>query len=103
MSRLQLVGRILGLYQQLGLQNLVRRSGMLNLLPKRLRELESSTPEIQTHFSSELIASVTPPVGPKRYRVAMLIGCAQDLIFSDVNRDTVEVLARNGCEVITPG
>ena len=32
----------------------------------------------------------------------MLVGCAQDLIFSDVNRDTVEVLARNGCEVITP-
>jgi glycolate oxidase iron-sulfur subunit len=32
----------------------------------------------------------------------MLIGCAQDLIFSDINRDTVEVLARNGCEVITP-
>jgi glycolate oxidase iron-sulfur subunit len=24
------------------------------------------------------------------------------LIFSDVNRDTVEVLARNGCEVVTP-
>ena len=32
----------------------------------------------------------------------MLTGCAQDLIFSDINRDTVEVLARNGCEVITP-
>ena len=30
----------------------------------------------------------------------MLTGCAQDLIFSDVNRDTVEVLARNGCEVL---
>ena len=32
----------------------------------------------------------------------MLTGCAQDLIFSDVNRDTVEVLASNGCEVTTP-
>src|SRR5437867_1782146 len=32
----------------------------------------------------------------------MLTGCAQDLIFSDVNRDTVEVLARNACEVFTP-
>ena len=32
----------------------------------------------------------------------MLVGCAQDLIFSDVNRDTVEVLAENGCEVVTP-
>jgi glycolate oxidase iron-sulfur subunit len=34
--------------------------------------------------------------------VALLTGCAQDLIFSDVNRDTAEVLARNGCEVLTP-
>jgi glycolate oxidase iron-sulfur subunit len=32
----------------------------------------------------------------------MLTGCAQDLFFSHVNRDTVEVLARNGCEVVTP-
>jgi glycolate oxidase iron-sulfur subunit len=45
---------------------------------------------------------VTPALGAKRYRVAMLVGCAQDLVFSDVNRDTVEVLARNGCEVVTP-
>jgi len=32
----------------------------------------------------------------------MLTGCAQDLIFSEVNRDTVEVLAHNACEVFTP-
>ena len=75
---------------------------MLKLLPKRLRELEAITPDIQPKFSAELIAPVTPAVGPKKYRVAMLIGCAQDLIFSDINRDTVEVLARNGCEVVTP-
>src|SRR5216117_306330 len=102
LSRLQLAGRALRLYQQLGLQTLVRRSGILKLLPKRLRELESMTPTVQDRFSSELISPVTPPVGPKKYRVAALTGCAQDLIFSDVNRDTVEVLARNGCEVVTP-
>jgi glycolate oxidase iron-sulfur subunit len=102
LSHLRLLGRLLRLYQQLGLQTLVRRSGVLKLLPKRLRELESITPDIQPKFSAELIAPVTPAVGPKRYRVAMLIGCAQDLIFSNINRDTVEVLARNGCEVVTP-
>ena len=102
MNRLQTVGRILRLYQQLGLQNLVRRSGVLKLLPKRLRELEAITPEVQPHFTSELISTITAPIGPKRYRVAMLTGCAQDLIFSDINHDTVEVLARNGCEVVTP-
>jgi glycolate oxidase iron-sulfur subunit len=102
LSHLRLVGRILRIYQQLGLQNLVRGSGVLKLLPKRLQELEGITPDIQPKFSAELIAPVTPAVGRKKYRVAMLIGCAQDLIFSDINRDTVEVLARNGCEVITP-
>jgi glycolate oxidase iron-sulfur subunit len=102
LNRLQLVGRLLRLYQQLGLQALVRRSGLLRLLPKRLRELEGITPAIQPRFSADLIAPVTPAIGQRRYRVAMLTGCAQDLIFSDINRDTVEVLARNGCEVITP-
>jgi glycolate oxidase iron-sulfur subunit len=102
LSHLRLVGRILRIYQQLGLQRLVRRSGVLKLLPKRLQELESITPDIQPKFSAELIAPITPAVGPKKYRVAMLIGCAQDLIFSNINRDTVEVLTRNGCEVVTP-
>jgi glycolate oxidase iron-sulfur subunit len=57
---------------------------------------------MQPEFSSELIAPLTPAAGEKKYRVALLTGCAQDLIFSDINRDTVEVLAQNGCEVITP-
>jgi glycolate oxidase iron-sulfur subunit len=92
----------LRLYQQLGLQTLLRKSGVLRLLPKRLRELEAMTPTVQAHFSSDLIAPVTPALGARRYRVALLTGCAQDLIFSDVNRDTAEVLAQNGCEVITP-
>src|SRR6267143_852261 len=78
------------------------RSGTLKLLPKPLRELEAMTPTVQDRFSSELISPVTPAVGAGKYRVAVLTGCAQDLIFSDVNRDTVEVLARNGCEVVTP-
>jgi glycolate oxidase iron-sulfur subunit len=102
LSRLQLAGAALRLYQQLGLQKLLRASGILKLLPKRLRELEAMTPEMRTAISSELIATVTPPTGAKKFRVAMLTGCVQDLMFSEVNADTVEVLARNGCEVITP-
>ena len=101
LKRLRLVGRALRLYQQFGLQALLRRSGILKLLPKRLRELEAMTPNIQPAFSADLIPPVTPAKGQKRFRVALLTGCAQDLIFSDINRDTAEVLARNGCEVVT--
>ena len=102
LGRLRFVGRLMRLHQSLGLQSLIRKSGLLKLFPKRLRELEAMTPPIQKKFSADLIAPVTPAVGEKKYRVAVLTGCAQDLIFSDVNRDTVEVLARNGCEVVTP-
>lgn len=101
-SRLQLLGKALRLYQQLGIQALLRRSGIFKLLPRRLRELEAITPEIQAEFSDALIPPVIPAAGRRRYRVALLTGCAQDLIFSDINRDTAEVLARSGCEVVTP-
>ena len=101
-SRLKLLGRLIRLYSALGLKALVRGSRVLKLLPNRLGELEAMTPEIQPKFSDDLIQLETPGKGEKRYRVAMLTGCAQDLIFSDVNRDTVEVLAENGCDVYTP-
>ncbi len=102
LGRLKLLGAAMRLYQQLGIQAFIRRSGVMKLMPKRLRELEAMTPDIQPQFSADLIPPVSPALGKGRFRVAMLVGCAQDLIFSDVNRDTVEVLARNGCEVITP-
>lgn len=102
LRRLRWLGSLLRIYQRWGIQSLVRKSGVLHLFPKRLRELESMTPVVQPKVSSELVRPLTPSVGPRRFRVAVLTGCAQDLMFSDVNRDTVEVLARNGCEVVTP-
>ena len=102
LSRLLLVGRAMRLYQELGIQTLIRRSGVLKLLPKRLQELEAMTPVISPKFSADLIPPITTAVGERKYRVAVLTGCAQDLIFSEINRDTVEVLAQNGCEVFTP-
>jgi glycolate oxidase iron-sulfur subunit len=102
LNRLQWLGTAMRLYQILGIQKLLRWSGILKLLPKRLQELEAMTPEIQPAFSSDLIAPVTPARGERRYRVALLTGCAQDLIYSNINLDTAEVLAQNGCEVITP-
>lgn len=98
---LRAVGRALWLYQASGLCGLVRKSGVLRLLPANLRNLEPTTPTVQRRFSDELIAERETP-SERRFRVGMLTGCVQDLVFSDVNRDTVAVLLENGCEVVTP-
>ncbi|MBP6506225.1 MAG: (Fe-S)-binding protein [Opitutaceae bacterium] len=99
---LRAAGRLLWLHQASGFQTLVRKLKLTALLPRRLRELEPSAPTVQRHFSDALIAPVEPARGERRHRVAMLTGCVQDLVFSDVNRATVDVLVENGCEVVTP-
>ncbi len=99
--KLRSVGRLLWLYQVSGLSTLVRKSGVLRVLPKNLRELEPTTPKIARHFSDALIKEKESVEKP-RYRVGMLTGCVQDLVFSQVNRDTVDVLLQNNCEVVTP-
>jgi glycolate oxidase iron-sulfur subunit len=71
-------------------------------LPKSLRDLEGKTPVIRRQFSPELIAPEEKPVGRAHYRVGLLTGCVQDLIYSDVNRDTADVLLAAGCAVVTP-
>lgn len=98
---LHFIGRLLWLYQASGVQAMVRKLGLTRMLPKNLRELEPLTPSVRRHFSQQLIAPVEKP-GEKKYRVGLLTGCVQDLTFSDINRDTADVLLANGCEVVTP-
>jgi len=44
----------------------------------------------------------TPAQGERRARVALLIGCAQQVLDPDINTATIEVLSRNGFEVVVP-
>jgi glycolate oxidase iron-sulfur subunit len=72
-----------------------------SLLPGRWRELDALRPPIGGQFSFDLIREVEQPESI-RYRVGLLTGCVQDIVYADVNRDTVDVLLANGCEVVTP-
>ena len=98
---LRALGRVLRWYQASGAEWLVRKLRLTALLPRDLRELEPLTPRVQRDFSDTLIGDVESPDAP-RFRVGMLTGCVQDLVYPHVNRDTVDVLLANGCEVVTP-
>jgi len=89
-------------YQKLGLQKLVRSTGLLKLVSPRLAAMEAVLPKITLSSFKDDIPNVIPAVGEKRYRVGMILGCVQRLFFSDVNTATVRVLTANGCEVVVP-
>lgn len=62
---------------------------MLDLLPAR-------TP------AAVALPAVTPAVGERRARVALLAGCAQQVLDPDINIATIAVLAHQGVEVVVP-
>ncbi|MBD5780684.1 (Fe-S)-binding protein [Pelagicoccus sp. NFK12] len=98
---LRAAGRLIYLYQQSGLDRALRKSKLLNWLAPELAALEPMTPKICHHFSDTLIKEQEKAIEGK-YKVGFLTGCVQDLAFSNVNRDTVDVLLANRCEVVTP-
>ena len=99
---LRAAARLLRVYQRSGLESVARRTRLTRLLPATLRSLEPQAPCIAPAFSDELIAPREEPRGPVRYRVALLTGCVQDVVFAGINRDTADVLLANGCQVDTP-
>jgi glycolate oxidase iron-sulfur subunit len=100
-SWLHLAARLLRVYQESGCERFVRSVGLTRLLPKNWQRLERQTPVVSKKFSDEWIRPVESPENP-RYRVLLLSGCVQDVLFAEVNRATADVLLANGCEVRTP-
>lgn len=86
-------------YQKSGLQTLVRKSGLLKLLPKKLAAMDALLPAIGP---AEAIPEVTAATGEKRLRAGLLLGCVQREFLPQINAATVRVLAAEGCEVIAP-
>lgn len=62
---------------------------MLDLLPAKLPPRESWD-------------EINPAIGVRRARVALLTGCAQSVLDPDINTATIDVLCRNGVEVVIP-
>jgi glycolate oxidase iron-sulfur subunit len=62
---------------------------MLDLLPQSLP-------------SAVQLPEVIPARGERRARVALLTGCAQQVLEPDINVATIDVLTRNGVEVVVP-
>ena len=101
-NRLRVMLAPLLVYQKLGLQKLVRATGLLQRLSPRLAAMESNLPAISLDAFRDTIPDVISAQGEKRYRVGMILGCVQRLFFSPVNAATVRVLTANGCEVVVP-
>jgi len=100
--RLRLLSKFLRFYQQSGLENILTMTGAMRLFAPKLAKLQRLSPRIDKKFFDESLPEIIRPAGEIKHRVAFLSGCIMNVAFSEVNRDTVEVLLRNGCEIVVP-
>ncbi|MDJ0599353.1 MAG: (Fe-S)-binding protein [Crocosphaera sp.] len=101
-ERLKIFLPLLWVYQKLGIQKIIRATGLLQYISPRLAAMDSILPEITLKSFKQNYPDVIPAQGKKRYRVGVVLGCVQRLFFSPVNEATVRVLTANGCEVVIP-
>jgi glycolate oxidase iron-sulfur subunit len=107
-QRLRRLAGPIRFYQRSGLRTLVRASGILKLLPKRLAAMEALLPDVPQQGSNlseprPLPHAPTPrPEKEPIKKVGMLTGCVQQVFFPQVNAATARVLAAEGCEVVIP-
>ncbi len=88
--------RLFRLSARLG--QLARRAG--RLVPPPLRPMLDLLPDQLPPAVS--LPSLTPAHGTRRARVALLAGCAQQVLAPEINVATIRVLSANGVEVVVP-
>ena len=100
-KRLRMGAHFVRAYQRLGLQNLVRKSQILRLVPGPLSHLEAQIPKFDGPFFGP--SEVTYPArSEKKLTVGLLSGCVMPLMQGGTMAATVRVLTRNGCDVVVP-
>ncbi|MDV7270375.1 glycolate oxidase subunit GlcF [Thioclava sp. A2] len=73
------------------------------LLPDpRLRAMVAMAQKTLPPVSRNDDAQTFPAIGPRKYRVALQIGCAQRALNTDINDATIRLLRRLGCDVVIP-
>jgi glycolate oxidase iron-sulfur subunit len=68
--------------------------------PKRLKAMLGLTPSTLASSSPVDRPQVFPAIGKKKKRVALLAGCAQQVLRPSINEATISLLTRHGCEVV---
>ena len=96
---IRLSGWLYRLYQAVGIQWLVRRTGILQRLSPSLAEMEAVLPGRRSRWTSRASGRTVEGCRPK---VAFFQGCVQEIVLRHVNEAAVRVLEAAGCEVVFP-
>nr|WP_083537501.1 MULTISPECIES: (Fe-S)-binding protein [unclassified Paenibacillus] len=101
-KRMKLLGKALRLYQKSGMSGLVRSSGMMDLFPEHMRQMERILPDASGSGVVEQLGVFVPAKGNPIGRVGLFRGCIMDILYTETNVRTARLLSEAGYDVIIP-
>lgn len=100
-GNLSLAARMGYLYQHSGAQGLVRKTGLLKLISDDLAKKERLLPNVARHpFRRQVPGLIT--CNRPRIRAAYYTGCLTNYVYPGTGFAVVDVLQRNGVEIVIP-
>ncbi len=100
--RLYAIGGLLKVYQRAGLRWLLRRLGLLRILPQHVQEMEAVLPAVKARPALQTLPPRMAAQGVRKATAALFTGCVMDVFFASINEATARVAVRNGLEVVVP-
>jgi glycolate oxidase iron-sulfur subunit len=94
--------KIMSGLQKLGLQSFARNTGLTRMLPGDLPRAEKIMSSIPSQPARSCLRKINRAKGEKKYTVGYFLGCGTDILNPNVALATVDVLTRNGCDVLIP-
>jgi glycolate oxidase iron-sulfur subunit len=102
-TRLNSLGSLLRFYQKSGMQKVIRKTKLINIMPQHLVDMEAIMPEVKEPVRKKYEnTNLIKAKGKTKNEVSILTGCIMDVMFSDINEATINVLTRNGNDVMIP-
>ncbi|MDT8861452.1 (Fe-S)-binding protein [Alkalihalobacillus sp. MEB130] len=101
-NRMRNVNGMLWLYQQSGVQKVVQKTKVLNLLPGNLATMEKILPVVPSPKEMKHRPTHIKPEGQVKKKVAFFSGCLMDTMFMKTNDATLFLLEKAGCEIVIP-
>ena len=93
---------LLSLYQRSGMQQFVRKTKLINVVPKNLRAMEKVLPEVPKRKQLKQRPQHLQSASVRKKKVAFFSGCLMDTMFMNTNDATLKLLQYAGCDIVIP-
>lgn len=99
-KRMKMLGTALWAAQAVGLQTLADKTGLINILPRPMAEMQRAVDQVASPWERKKRQQVVKTDKKKAVTVGFFTGCIMDVMFYETNQATARVLQKAGCNVL---